>query len=108
MKRLNGSLVVAVFLFGIIGPVAADETGDQSCISTAASKAPSEPGSVIKAYRVKNSPKMLGYAEDKTTRMIEFDVHTDAFDATYVFTCRSEPLAGNVVKLVAIDRQRHQ
>jgi hypothetical protein len=82
MKRLNGSLVVAVFLFGIIGPVAADETGDQSCISTAASKAPSEPGSVIKAYRVKNSPKMLGYAEDKTTRMIEFDVHTDAFDAT--------------------------
>jgi hypothetical protein len=109
MKILNASLVVAVFMCGIMsGPVAADEAGDQSCISTAASKTPSGPGSVIKAYRVKNPPKMIGYAEDNATRMVEFDVHTDAFDATYVYTCRSEPLAGYVVQLVAIDRQRHQ
>jgi hypothetical protein len=46
---------------------------------------------VIKAYRLKSSPKMIGYEEDKTTRMVEFDVYTDAFDATYVFTCRQHP-----------------
>jgi hypothetical protein len=109
MKILNASLVVVVFMCGIMSvPVAADEASDQSCISTAANKVPSGSGSVIKAYRVKSSPKMIGYEQDKTTRMVEFDVHTDAFDATYVFTCRSEPLSGYVVQLVAIDRQRHQ
>jgi hypothetical protein len=109
MTILKASLVVAVFMCGIIsGPVAADEAGDQSCISTAASKTPSGSGPAIKAYRVKNPPKMIGYAEDNATRMVEFDVHTDAFDATYVYTCRSAPLAGYVAQLVAIDRQRHQ
>jgi hypothetical protein len=51
---------------------------------------------------------MIGYAEDNATRMVESDVYTDAFNATYVYTCGSAPLAGYVAQLVAIDRQRHQ
>jgi len=108
MKILHASLVVAVFMSGMIGPVVADESNDTSCASAAVSKAPSGSGSTIKAFRVENPPKMLGYAQDNATRMVELDVHTDAFDATYIYSCRSEPLRGNVVQLVAIDRQRHQ
>jgi hypothetical protein len=84
--------------------VVADESNDKSCASTAVGNAPSGSGSTIKAFRVENPLKMPGYAQDNATRMVELDVHKDAFGATYICSCRSEPL----MRLVAIDRQRHQ
>jgi hypothetical protein len=61
---------------------------------------------MITASRVKNPPKVVGYPDDPTSRVVEIDVHTEAFDETYIYCCRSESGSGNVVRLLGIEDRR--
>lgn len=93
--------VLAVALLGCF-PAEADEASDRSCVSIAVSRLPPISGSTIARSLVSDPAQIVGVPEDKFTRKVELDVHSETLDATYMFICRNEPGRETVLRLIGI------
>jgi hypothetical protein len=80
----------------------ADEASDQSCVSAAASRAPSVPGATIKALRILITPRIFRVPNDETSRMLEVEINSASINATYVYICKIESSRNAVLDLISI------